>query len=92
MRFIVSILFQLYWKIPKRFKAKCLYKESCSRKVYRVLNEEGMKKALIMLGHRINTCRPGYYLIEIEDQHHLICPNHYVINNEELADWVIIKE
>ena len=89
MRFILSLLFRLYWKIPKRFKGKCLYKESCSRRVFRVLNEEGIKNAHIVLRQRIETCTAGYHLIELDGQMHLICLNNYVIQNEELADWVI---
>ena len=73
----------------------CLFKESCSRHVYRILNEQGFKSGLKAFKTRYRSCRSPYALIttdegvyqlhlctgEIVDEHHM----SPVILREELA-------
>jgi len=58
---IVSIM--LYQKFfPKRFRGKCLYRESCSNHVLRITTDKGFIMGRKAFYHRYKNCRPNYYL------------------------------
>jgi len=63
MRYWLLILIRLYWLIPKKYKRRCIFKESCSRYVYRIAKEKGFKKGLDGIKKRTHQCQPGYYRI-----------------------------
>jgi len=50
--------------IPKRFRGKCLFKESCSNYVYRITKEDGLKAGIVAFRFRFHNCRPDYSLFE----------------------------
>ena len=59
--FKLSIRF--YWLIvPNKIKGVCLFKESCSKYVYRKLTEDGFKAGVKALRYRIKTCRQPYVI------------------------------
>ena len=59
--FKLSIRF--YWLIvPNKIKGVCLFKESCSKYVYRKLTEAGFKSGIKALKYRIKTCREPYVI------------------------------
>ena len=64
---ILSGLFKLsirfYWLIvPNKIKGKCLFDETCSRYVYRKLNEKGFKSGIKAFKYRFETCRQPYVI------------------------------
>jgi len=88
MSCLSKFVIRLYWLIPKRFRRDCLYKESCSKHVYRIISEEGFSKGIRALKHRINTCQPHYKLIDVDGQRTLIHQNGHSIQSNQLADWL----
>jgi hypothetical protein len=50
----------LYRWLPARFKRQCLFKETCSSFVARVVRESGFWPGLRALRTRVSQCRPGY--------------------------------
>jgi len=69
MKYCLIFIIKLYWKIiPASRRNRCLYKESCSNKVYNDTLREGLFKGLLSLYQRIKNCRPGYSLILINDE------------------------
>ena len=64
MSVLLRLAIRLYWRIwPAAWRRRCLYRESCSRHVYRIAAEAGFRPALRALRRRYRTCRPGYHLI-----------------------------
>lgn len=53
-----------YWKyIPEEKRQVCLYKESCSRYVYRIFQEQGFLKGLQAMKYRFKNCHNNYSFI-----------------------------
>ena len=62
MRYILIYLIKFYWKITIYKKHKCIFRESCSRYVYRITEKEGFLSGIKALIQRYNQCRPGYLI------------------------------
>ena len=61
MRNVFIFIIKLYWKfIPEHKRRPCIFNESCSRYVYRMLNEEGFKSGAKAFIDRYKKCRPDY--------------------------------
>jgi putative component of membrane protein insertase Oxa1/YidC/SpoIIIJ protein YidD len=57
------LLIRLYWiLIPNAIKGQCLFRETCSRFVYRKVKEEGFWAGLNALKYRYKTCRSPFSL------------------------------
>ena len=81
MKYLLIILIKIYWLIPKQHRKSCVFKESCSKFVYRNTLKFGLRKGLKCLIKRMRTCKPNYTLYKTEDG------NEYVI----LADKSVVK-
>lgn len=66
MNYCLLILIRLYWLIPKKYRNPCIFRESCSNHVYRIVKNEGFKKGLSAIKERKQKCKPGYYYINKE--------------------------
>lgn len=74
MKWLLLAVIKLYWFfIPEKKRRACLYKESCSKYVYRNTLECGLVKGLKCLLHRFKTCNPHHEVI------YLATDNTYVI-------------
>lgn len=91
MKYLILLLIRFYWLLPKRFRSRCLYKETCSHHVYRITKESGFIKGVKSLIIRIETCRPNYSLIDVDNQTFLLCRNGHVINEDEMALWILVN-
>lgn len=61
MRFALLIPIRFYWwLIPATKRNNCLFRESCSRSVYRITKEKGFTAGCRALILRFKRCRPGY--------------------------------
>lgn len=49
--------------MPKKNRRVCIFKESCSKYVFRITNRWGFKKGILALKKRRRICRNGYYFI-----------------------------
>jgi len=60
---------RLYWAAwPERFRRGCLFRESCSRHVYRITRQQGPRCGVRALLARYRTCRPGYAIVAAHGQ------------------------
>lgn len=61
MRLLLLLGIRLYWRLwPERLRRSCLFRESCSRYVYRVTARAGASAGFAALWERARTCRGGY--------------------------------
>lgn len=64
MRWALLLAIRLYWAVwPERYRRGCLFRESCSRHVYRVTCAQGLRQGARALLSRYRTCRPGYAIV-----------------------------
>ncbi len=58
MKYFLLLFIKFYQTFtPKKFRGKCLFKESCSHFVYRITEKEGLKSGLEALLYRFHNCR-----------------------------------
>ena len=68
MNKILLFCIKIYWLvIPESFRRSCLFKESCSRYVYRITKENGFIEGVKAFKTRYKKCRPGSKWIKNED-------------------------
>lgn len=66
MKYIILLSIKSYWLLVPEVKRKnCLFRESCSRYVYRITFEQGFIKGLKAFKERFKKCRSGYKIINI---------------------------
>lgn len=64
---VIRVIIRTYWfLIPANRRRRCLFKESCSRHVYRK-TDAGFFAALTALTYRFGACRPGSVRLETTD-------------------------
>jgi putative component of membrane protein insertase Oxa1/YidC/SpoIIIJ protein YidD len=61
MRFFVLFFIRFYWIIPKCYRNRCIFKEPCSKYVYRITKEDGFRAGIIAFKYRFQKCRQGFY-------------------------------
>ena len=89
MKYIILIGIRFYWFLPQQWRKKCLYRETCSNFVYRQTKEYGFRQGVNALRRRIDTCKPRYKLIDIDNQRILILCNGETIGKEQMAKWLL---
>ncbi|WP_052461015.1 membrane protein insertion efficiency factor YidD [Psychroserpens mesophilus] len=68
MKYILLVIIKSYWHlIPAKKRTLCIYKESCSHYVFDKTKTEGFSSGLRALWFRYQNCRPGYYLMTINN-------------------------
>lgn len=61
MKLLLLLGIRLYWRLwPERLRRSCLFRESCSRYVYRVTASAGASAGFAALWERARRCRGGY--------------------------------
>lgn len=84
---IPILLYQAFF--PKKWRGKCLYRESCSNHVKRVLKEDGLTAGWQALRKRIKNCKPGYILVKESNHILLITVQNHVIPEMEIDQRII---
>jgi putative component of membrane protein insertase Oxa1/YidC/SpoIIIJ protein YidD len=88
MKWLLLILIRGYWTVmPEGNRRRCLFRESCSRYVYRQAREKGLFGGLVALRHRWGNCRGGYHLFEhpVDGSKMMVLPGGRLIGQEEIA-------
>ncbi len=92
MKLLLLGLIHLYWSIiPKSIRRKCIFRESCSKHVYRITRDEGFKNGLNALLFRYKNCRAKTIIFKnpITNEFQLILPNKKILSEEEVAEKLI---
>ena len=93
MKYILLSAIKAYQALmPKRFRSKCLFKESCSNHVLRITKEKGFMAGMQALQFRFNNCRPGYFIIENGVKKLLVTAKKQVIEEEYLDERIFDKQ
>jgi putative component of membrane protein insertase Oxa1/YidC/SpoIIIJ protein YidD len=87
---MLTMPIRAYWLLwPSKWRRRCIYKESCSRYVYRVTTSDGLAEGLRALQRRWRSCRQGY---ELESRGSMLglrlCDGTFVPESE-VSDFLI---
>ena len=88
MKRLLLFVIRLYWKlVPEGSRRPCLFRESCSRYVYRRASEQGLLSGLAAFRHRWQNCRGGYHVFEhpVSGAKKMVLPGGGVIGEDEMA-------
>ena len=92
MKHFLLFAIRCYWLfIPKTKRKHCIFSESCSNNVYRITKTQGLNLGIKALKDRFHSCRPGYQIIEIHGEQHLISVNKKVFSKTEIRSTIISK-
>ena len=82
-----KVLIRIYWLIiPNRIKGTCLFDETCSRYVYRHLEENGFRAGITALKYRYKVCREPFVIRKNKSSNSLelhLC-NGDIVNQKEI--------
>lgn len=89
--FLLSAI-RLYWRVwPTRLARTCVFRESCSRHVFRVTQEHGLWKGLQALAKRHRCCRAGYRFTTRDGGIGLVLADGSFIPEGEVAQALLLE-
>jgi len=94
MKYVLLIIIKLYWVlIPKHKRRHCIFKKSCSKYVYDITLQYGLKEGLKAFHFRYKNCRNEYELFEnpLNGEIQIILPNKNVIKEKDISSKLIIN-
>jgi uncharacterized protein len=83
MKYFLLVIIKLYWLIPAKHRRECLFKESCSKYVYRITSEQGFLEGMKSLKKRINQCSGGYATFKIENQEMVLLKDKTIVPRDQ---------
>lgn len=92
MKWALLIPIKIYWfLIPETRRRICLYKESCSKYVYRNTNANGIIFGLKCLLHRVKRCNSQHEIIFLpeENTHIIRLKTGEFLQNGEINEFLI---
>lgn len=95
MNKIFRFIIRLYWVIvPNKVKGVCLFEESCSKFVFRILKDKGTKAGLKALSYRFKVCRTPFLIRENKEkkQYELYLNNGDVIEENLINSHYLKKK
>ncbi len=90
MRWLLLKSIELYWRYFSNKLGKiCIFKECCSKHVYRLTKEQGFFGGLKALIYRFRNCRGGYKLLNSPTGIKLIFSDGSQVSENEIASEII---
>lgn len=91
MKGLLLLAIRAYWKVwPKHWNRGCIFRESCSRHVYRETSESGVRVGLRSLITRSRQCRPGYYVWPVGDALYLKLADSSLLAEGDAAPEILL--
>jgi len=85
MKHLLMLAIRIYWLIPTKLHQRCIFRETCSRYVYRIASQQGFLAGIKALRERNELCRPGYIVYRLQGRHYLKTANGQVFKEEDIA-------
>ena len=85
MKFLLQLAIRIYWRIPTRLHARCIFRETCSHYVYRIAGEQGFLAGIHALRERNRLCRPGYVIYRSQGHFFLKTATGEVFEEKDIA-------
>ena len=88
MKRLVLFAVESYWRLTNPARRRpCLFRETCSRHVYRITRDCGVRKGMMAFLQRLRQCRVGY-AVEFDGQSEpfLRLADRSVVQSPELSE------
>jgi len=93
MKKVILLGIKIYWSlVPAHKRRTCIFRESCSRHVYRELNASGLIKGVAALRFRVANCRHGFHLFDdpVTKKRVMLLPGGQQVAADEIAERLLI--
>lgn len=81
------LVIRMYWLlIPANKRRRCIFKESCSKYVYRITVTEGIISGLKALRFRNRHCQGGYAVYKYNGRYELKTVYGLIVQQEDIAE------
>src|SRR5260221_10985765 len=85
MKALLLLAIRFYWRIvPESRRRRCLFRETCSRYVYRATAHVGFRAGIRALMERAAQCRPGYTVHTTMANLEVVCRNGKIIRADAI--------
>ncbi|MBL7821222.1 MAG: membrane protein insertion efficiency factor YidD [Saprospiraceae bacterium] len=90
MSWAILNLIRFYWLIfPETKRRQCLFRETCSNHVYRLIKEKGFIKGFLGFISRIKKCRSGYTIYVGNKGFEVKLADGTTINQDEISPQLL---
>jgi putative component of membrane protein insertase Oxa1/YidC/SpoIIIJ protein YidD len=83
MKWLLLLIIQIYWLIPKKYRRSCIFKVSCSRYVFEITIREGFINGCRAFNKRFYQCRPGYTEYKAVEGNWILLADKTVVHKSE---------
>lgn len=92
MKYCLIFIIKFYWMfIPESKRKRCLFRQTCSKKVYDVTMKEGLIKGLLTLYKRHKQCRYGYSFYINDSIINMLLVDGTILNEDEI-NLILLKD
>ena len=91
MSYALICLIRLYWLWPCKRHRRCIFRETCSRHVYRITKRHGFLAGARSLKRRILHCRPGYVITAQSGELGLLFKDGTFVGQQFIRDDLLEK-
>ena len=86
MRWIVLRIIKFYWfSFPETKRRHCLFKETCSVHVHRLIKEKGLTAGFLAFISRVKKCRNGYSIYLNDNEFEMSLADGTTICKDEIS-------
>ncbi|MBK6545711.1 MAG: membrane protein insertion efficiency factor YidD [Saprospiraceae bacterium] len=90
MRWIILKLINFYWlAFPETKRRQCLFRETCSKHVHRLVKEKGLAIGILAFIKRVKKCRNGYSLYLGNNGFEMKLVDGTIINEDEISSKLL---
>jgi hypothetical protein len=83
MKYLLLLLIRMYWLVPKKFRRRCIFKNTCSHFIYETIRQRGALQGLKALQQRFRQCRGNYSFYETNQQQWVILNDLSVVERAD---------
>jgi len=92
MKSLLRFMIQMYWfTVSEDRRRSCLFRESCSKYVYRITGEKGFIEGIRAMENRFQVCRAEHTLISENGEITLHLCNGTQIQEEDIAINLVVS-
>lgn len=93
MKYLLLLIIRIYWiAVPPSGRKQCIFRESCSRYVWRITISEGFLAGIRAFRFRNRHCCPGYAIYKYKNHYELKTVNGLILKENEIDERLLTTD
>lgn len=93
MKHLLLLIIRIYWiVVPESKRKQCIFRESCSRYVWRITKTEGFRAGIRAFKFRNRHCCPGYAIYKHNNHYELKTANGLILKEDEIDERLLTTD